>query len=127
MEGNFALLRIAYVANIAILTPVCWSMFIGSGVAGVFGGVVENSDGLRLLVASIWLTILGASAVGLAQPQALRLLLLVQVAYKAIWLGSYIIPRIIAGSPVPTGIATVFALIVLTYPVIYWAAFRPPG
>ena len=103
-----------------MLVDVRWS-----GVAGVFDGVVENSDGLRLLVASIWLTILGASAVGLAQPQALRLLLLIQVAYKAIWLGSYVVPRIVAGSPVPTGIATVFALIVLTYPVIYWAASRP--
>jgi hypothetical protein len=124
VNGNLSLLRIAYIANIIILVPVCWSMFRSSGVSDVFGGIVENSEGLRLLVGSLWLAILGASIVGLAYPGPLRIVLLLQVAYKATWLISFIVPRLREGSPVPTGISVVFAAIVLTYPVIFWAATR---
>ncbi len=50
MFEGAGLLRIAYAANILILLPVCWGMFLGSGVAGVFEGKVDESAGLRLLV-----------------------------------------------------------------------------
>ena len=54
-------LRIAYAANLLILFPVCWSMFFGRGMTSVFEGKVAESDGLRLLVGSLWFTILTAS------------------------------------------------------------------
>jgi hypothetical protein len=41
------ILKIAYVANILILVPTCWSMFSAAGGQRVFEGVVNESTGLR--------------------------------------------------------------------------------
>ncbi|MBK7840874.1 MAG: hypothetical protein IPJ49_25000 [Candidatus Obscuribacter sp.] len=64
------LLRIAYIANIIILTPVLFSMFADGGQKSIraFQGTVTNSDGLRLLVASLWFAILIMSIIGLWLP-----------------------------------------------------------
>lgn len=61
------LLRIAYIANIVILTPVLFSMFADGGQKSIraFESKVPNSDGLRLLVASLWFAILVMSVIGL--------------------------------------------------------------
>jgi hypothetical protein len=118
---NPQILRIAFGANIAILVPVCWSMFFGDWNR-VFDGAVAYSSGLRLLVGSLWTAILVASMMGLLKPEFFAPVLLIQVFYKAMWLLTFVLPTIRSRSPWPTGISVVFLFIVVTYPVIYWSA-----
>lgn len=124
--ANPALLKIAYAANILILVPVCWGMFFGRGVAGVFQGAVDESTGLRLLVGSLWFAILCASAAGLKWPEFFAPVILIQIVYKTLWLAVFVAPLVLnaKGAAVPWGIAATFAAIVLTYPVLYWLAWR---
>lgn len=123
MDGLLAL-RLAYGANIVILVPVCWAMFSGR-LDAVFQGAVPPSDGLRLLVGSLWLAILLASAAGLAVPRFFAPVLLVQIVYKAIWLAVFVAPLIRAGAPnVPWGIAATFAGIVLVWPFLFAIGMR---
>jgi hypothetical protein len=117
-------LKIAYVANILILVPTCWSMFSGQGGQRVFEGVVEESIGLRLLVASLWTAILVASLCGLFFPRFFAPLLLIQIFYKALWLGVFVAPLLFnPEAKWPRGIAICFALIVLTYPFLFWFGY----
>jgi hypothetical protein len=120
--ANPDVLKIAYVANILILVPVCWGMFFGGGVATVFEGRVDESEGLRLLVGSLWAAILFASVAGLFQPGFFAPVLLIQIVYKALWLAIFVAPLVLSGSAdrAPMGISVCFLLIVVTYPVIYW-------
>ncbi|MCH2238685.1 MAG: hypothetical protein A2792_03995 [Sphingomonadales bacterium RIFCSPHIGHO2_01_FULL_65_20] len=118
-----ALLRLAYLANILILVPVCWAMFFGNAMASVFQGTVTDSLGLRLLVGSLWAAILSASVFGLFMPVLFAPLLLVQIIYKALWLTLFVLPLMLAGKPAPWGIASIFAAIVLTYPFVLWRAW----
>ena len=118
-----ALLRLAYLANILILVPVCWAMFFGNAMASVFQGPVTDSLGLRLLVGSLWAAILSASVFGLFMPVLFAPLLLVQIIYKALWLTLFVLPLMLAGKPAPWGIASIFAAIVLTYPFVLWRAW----
>ncbi len=114
-----SLLRIAYAANILILVPVASSMFFSGGTSGVFEGKVPDSEGLRLLVGSLWFAILLGSAAGLALPAIFAPLLLVQIVYKATWLITYVWPN--RDDPgVPMGISVIFLGIVLTYPLLLW-------
>jgi uncharacterized membrane protein (DUF485 family) len=113
------LLRIAYGANVVILMPVVWSMFFSGGTTGVFEGKVADSEGLRLLVGSLWLAILLASLAGLAAPTFFAPVLLVQIVYKSVWLATYVwAARDTPG--IPWGVSTIFAAIVLTYPALFW-------
>lgn len=118
-----AILRLAYVANILILVPVCWAMFFGNAMASVFQGTVTDSLGLRLLVGSLWAAFLSASVLGLFMPAPFAPLLLVQIIYKAMWLALFVLPLVLAGKPAPWGIASIFAAIVLTYPFVLWRAW----
>lgn len=118
------LLWLPYLANIIILVPVCWSMIWGGGTATIFEGKVAESEGLRLLVASLWTAILLGSIAGLLWPAFFAPLLLVQIVYKSLWLILFIGPLWMRGEPYPVGISTVFVLIILTYPAIFWAAMR---
>ncbi|MBK7749466.1 MAG: hypothetical protein IPP57_10860 [Candidatus Obscuribacter sp.] len=119
------LLRIAYIANIIILTPVLFSMFADGGQKSIraFQGTVTNSDGLRLLVASLWFAILIMSIIGLWLPWQLMPLLGLQVIYKATYLFVYILPTIKnkGAKNIPWGVTMSFVLIILTYPFIIWA------
>lgn len=123
---NVNLLKIAYAANILILLPVCRSMFSTAGTTSVFEGVVEDSAGLRLMVASLWSAILIASAFGLAYPAAMKMILPIQIIYKAIWLATFVLPRFRSqgAEAIPVGISIIFVLIVVTYPFIFWFATR---
>jgi hypothetical protein len=112
------ILKLAYAANIVILLPVVGNMFRGNGPGRVFEGTVAASHGLELLVGSLWASILVASALGLIRPALLAPLLGVQIFYKALWLGTFIVPRLRNGTPIPTGISIVFAAIVLVYPAL---------
>ncbi|MEM8919161.1 MAG: hypothetical protein AAGE37_09905 [Pseudomonadota bacterium] len=122
MLTGVGLLRLAFLANIVILVPICWGMFFGSGVAGVFEGKVEESPGLRLLVGSLWFAILLASVAGLYAPRFFAPVVLIQIVYKSLWLLAFILPLVLAGKSdaVPWGIATTFLLIVLSYPFLFW-------
>jgi hypothetical protein len=118
------LLKIAYLANILILVPTCWSMFSVPGGQRVFEGVVDGSLGLRLLVASLWTAILIASIGGLLYPRFFAPLLLVQIVYKALWLGVFVAPLLLKPEVRwPSGIAICFALIVLIYPFLFWFGY----
>jgi hypothetical protein len=117
-------LKIAYIANILILVPTCWSMFSRHGGQRVFEGVVAESSGLRLLVASLWTAILAASVCGLFFPRFFAPLLLVQIVYKALWLGVFVTPLLLqSDAKWPSGIAICFALIVLSYPFLFWFGY----
>jgi hypothetical protein len=119
--GNAGILRIAFVANIVILVPVCFSMFTGK-TSEVFNGAVDESAGLRLLVGSLWAAILVASIAGMVRPQFFAPVILIQVFYKALWLLVFVVPAIRSARPVPTGISIVFLLIVISHPFLYWFA-----
>ncbi|MEM9500864.1 MAG: hypothetical protein AAF941_03355 [Pseudomonadota bacterium] len=119
MFEGAGLLRIAYAANVLILIPVVWSMFISGGTAGVFEGKVTDSEGLRLLVGSLWLAILLGSVAGFVWPFVFAPLLLVQIVYKATWLTTYVWPH--RDDPgIPIGISVIFLGIVLAYPLLLW-------
>lgn len=120
--ANAGILRIAFAANIFILVPVCWNMLARNGTALVFGSAVDESDGLRMLVGSLWASILVASIAGLAQPKFFAPVVLIQVFYKALWLLVFVLPAHLSDRPVPTGISAVFLLIVITYPALFWLA-----
>ena len=119
-------LWLAYAANVVILVPVVWSMFVSGGTQGVFEGKVADSPGLRLLVGSLWLAILLGSVAGFLAPRFFAPLLLVQVVYKATWLAAFVLPlaQREGWGAAPQGIATVFIAIVLAYPVIFWLGMR---
>jgi len=118
-------LRVAYLANILILVPICSLMFAHPrGAALVFQGAVADSAGLRLLVASLWCAILIASAAGLVWPAFFAPVVLIQLIYKTLWLVLFVAPLVARGAPAPWGVATTFAAIILTYPVLLWLAAR---
>ncbi|MEM1040249.1 MAG: hypothetical protein AAGI12_12370 [Pseudomonadota bacterium] len=90
----------------------------------MFENRVADSEGLRLLVASLWLSILVGSIAGLIWPAFFAPLLLVQIVYKSLWLILFVAPLWMRGEPYPVGISVVFVGIVLTYPAILWTAMR---
>lgn len=114
------LLKIPYAANIVILVPVVYGMLAGRGVQSVFQGRIEDSEGLRLLVASLWSAILIGSVAGLWWPRFFAPLILMQIIYKALWLCLFVVPLGIrsGGNAIPAGISSVFLAIVLTYPFL---------
>ncbi len=115
-------LRFAYSLNVFILIPVLYFMF--SDVEGrplrAFQSTVANSDGLRLLVASLWSSILILSLFGLLLPRFCLPVLILQVLYKAIYCASYLGPRakLLGTAKIPIGLAVSFIFIVLVYPWI---------
>jgi hypothetical protein len=116
------LLQIAYAANVIILAPVLVSMFSDGGAKKIraFQGQVENSDGLRLLVAALWSAILLLSLAGLFQPRTFVVVLVLQVIYKLIYLLGYVLPRAKERGlkSIPAGLSLCFAAIVILWPVI---------
>ena len=113
-----------FIANILILVPVCWSLILGGSSGAVFQGRVDESEGLRLLVGSLYVAILLASIFGLLFPAFFAPIILIQIVYKSLWLLIFVLPLITRGEPIPTGIASTFAIIVLTYPFFFWMATR---
>jgi hypothetical protein len=116
------LLRIAYAANLLILGPVLISMFSDGGQQQIraFQNKVENSDGLRILVASLWSAIFILSIVGLFQPEALVPILVLQVIYKLIYLLVYVAPtaRHRGLQSIPQGLSLCFLAIVIIWPIL---------
>lgn len=119
-------LKLAYVANVVILLPVCWALFSEAGTRTVFEAKVAESEGLRLLVAALYGAILLVSVAGLVAPRFFAPLLLVQVVYKSIWLMVFVWPlyRSAGSAAVPWGITTTFLMIIATYPFLLWLGLR---
>ena len=119
MSMSWNWLYVPYAANILILVPVCYHMIWGGGVGFVFEGKVTESEGLRLLVASLWSAILFASIAGFFFPSFLMPIIFAQVFYKAMWLITYSFPKWQTGGmeAFPAGISWCFVLICLSYPV----------
>lgn len=120
-------LQIAYLANLVILGPVLVSMFRDAGTKEIraFQSQVENSDGLRLLVASLWFAIFVLSIAGIFQPEAFVPVLLLQVIYKLVYLIAYVLPTARARglNGIPQGLSLSFVLIVIAWPVLIALAF----
>lgn len=121
------MLRLPYILNIIILVPVCWAMLAGGGRSLVFENKVDWSDELAGLVGALWTAILLASIAGLVWPRLFVPLLLVQVIYKSLFLAMVIVPLARQGGigAVPMGLSISFALIILTYPLAIWWAWKP--
>jgi hypothetical protein len=123
------LLRAAFGLNIVILVPVVGSLLLmGSApTVAVFEDKVPESAGLRLLVASLWAAILVCSVFGLIAPRAFVGVLLLQVVYKSLYLGLFVVPQIRSegwGS-VSWGVSSSFLLIIGLWPALIWAAWKP--
>jgi ABC-type branched-subunit amino acid transport system permease subunit len=115
-------LLIAYGLNILILVPVCHAMFFGSGTAGVFEGKATDSPALRVMVASLWFSILLASVAGLWMPAAFWPVLAIQIVYKSIWLAAFALPAWQAGAPAPLGVAYAFMVVIAVNAAALWMA-----
>lgn len=124
--SSINLLKVAYAANIVILIPVVYAMFFGHGARDVFDGQVDESLGLRLLVACLWSAILLGSAAGLWWPRLFAAVLPIQIIYKSLWLILFIVPlaQRSGWDAVPKEISITFLIIVVTYPFILWFALR---
>jgi hypothetical protein len=120
------MLQLPYIANVLILTPVCYALFFGSGVPGVFGPGVQESDTLRLLVACLWAGVLVCSAAGAIWPRFFWPLLVFQVVYKSLFLMTGVLAQLIRGTSanVPWGVATMFLIIVVVWPIFIVQAVR---
>lgn len=118
----FLFAKVAYLLNIFILTPVLFSMYCDNDGSRIkaFQGTIKNSDGLRLLVASLWSAILILSIAGLFWPKLFLPVLMLQVIYKSLFLLTYCLPRVRTKKfdEIPMGLSISFLLIVLTYPII---------
>lgn len=108
-----------YIANIIILVPVVMGTLFN--LFPIADGHFPESAGWRLLVGSLWTSILVGSVMGLFNPLIFSPLLLLQVIYKALWLAVYTLPRLISGDPsreIHWAISIIFVLIVLLYPLV---------
>ena len=118
-------LYVPYIFNILVLIPVGLLTLLGGERGGQLAcqGKFPESEGFRTILGSLWTAILLGSILGLFYPVPMSPILLIQVIYKTLWLLVFVMPRLLKGkiSEVPSGIALVFLVIVLSYPwVIPW-------
>ena len=118
-------LLLPYIFNILVLIPVGLLTLLGGERGGQLASQKKfpESEGFRTILGSLWTAILLGSILGLVFPVQMSSLLLIQVIYKSLWLLVFVKPRLskLEISEVPSGIALVFLVIVLSYPwVIPW-------
>ena len=118
-------LFLPYIFNILVLIPVGLLTLLGGERGGQLACQKKfpESEGFRTILGSLWTAILLGSILGLVFPVQMSSLLLVQVIYKSLWLLVFVKPRLSKEkfNEVPSGIALVFLVIVLSYPwVIPW-------
>ena len=121
-----------YIFNIVVLIPVGLLTLLGGERGGQLAcqNKFPESEGFRTILGSLWTAILIGSVLGLFFPVAMSSLLLIQVIYKSLWLLVFVLPRLLKGkvSEVPSGIALVFLMIVVSYPwVIPWGQLFGTG
>lgn len=121
--------RIPFILNILILVPVCWSMFFGANGPFVeaFEHRVADSPPLRLLVASLWFSILACSVMALWRPDLFTAILVLQVIYKSVWLAAFAVPLWLSGGTPALGVSLSFAAIVAIWPLFIWRALNASG
>ena len=124
--GEMTPLVLAYIFNIILLIPVGLMTLLGGEKGGQLAcqGKFPESEGFRTILGSLWTAILIGSVLGLFFPITMSALLLIQVIYKTLWLLVYAMPRILnqRTNEVPWGIASVFFIIIVSYPwIIPWA------
>ncbi len=120
-----------YIFNIIVLIPVGLLTLLGGERGGQLAcqNKFPESEGFRTILGSLWTAILIGSVLGLFFPVTMSALLLIQVIYKSLWLLVFVMPRLLKGkiSEVPSGIALVFLVIMLSYPwVIPWGQLFGP-
>ena len=112
-------LLLPFIFNIIVLVPIGLLTLLGGKRGGQLAcqGKFPESEGFRTILGSLWTAILLGSILGLFYPVPMSPLLLIQVIYKSLWLLVFVMPRLLKGnvSEVPSGIALVFLVIVLTY------------
>ena len=115
-------LLLPYFFNIIVLVPVGLLTLFGGEKGGQLAcqGKFPESEGFRTILGSLWTAILIGSALGLFYPVPMSPLLLIQVIYKTLWLLVFVTPRLIGKqtSEIPSGIALVFLVIVMSYPLV---------
>lgn len=119
-------LVLAYIFNIIVLIPIGLMTMLGGEKGGQLAcqGKFPESEGFRTILGSLWTAILIGSVLGLFFPITMSVLLLIQVIYKTLWLSVYAMPRMLnqRSNEVPWGIASVFFVIIVSYPwIIPWA------
>ena len=111
-----------YVFNIVVLVPIGLITLLGGERGGQLAcqGKFPESEGFRTILGSLWTAILLGSILGLIFLVQMSPLLLIQVIYKSLWLLLFVMPRLLTGkiSEVPSGIALVFLVIVVSYPLV---------
>jgi hypothetical protein len=105
-----------------ILLPIVASLLFtqNSPSLPAFNHRADDSPPLRLLIASLWGTILLLSVAGLWSPRTFAVLLVFQIIYKSGWLLTYALPLAFQGRTdrIAWGPAAFFLVIVLAWPPI---------
>lgn len=120
------LLRLSYLVNIVILLPVALATaFSKFGAEIVIQGKFSVDTPYRILVGCLWTAILGCSILGLFSPQRMVGILILQVFYKALFLGLVVFPLLQSQGveAVPFGLSLSFMAIVITWPFILWKTY----
>jgi hypothetical protein len=111
-----------YIFNILVLIPVGLLTLLGGERGGQLAcqRKFPESEGFRTILGSLWTAILLGSILGLWYPTEMSPLLLIQVTYKSLWLVVYVLPRLLngRGSEIPWGTASIFLVIVVSYPLV---------
>ncbi|MEM8600824.1 MAG: hypothetical protein AAGF99_12965 [Bacteroidota bacterium] len=115
-------MRVVYGANIVVAGLVGTSALFrpSAAVRSVFEGTSSPGSAMGV-TGAFWCTVALLSVAGLVWPTRMAPVLLVQLCYKALWLAFFAAPAWQAGRPVPSGIASFFAVWVVVLPfVIPW-------
>ncbi|MCB1477992.1 MAG: hypothetical protein KDJ62_03770 [Rhodobiaceae bacterium] len=113
------MLEFAFAGNVLFVTPVILLLWFHKDGAGiVFGPHIPISDGLRILVASMWTSIVLVSIAGMKWEIELVGLLVFQIVYKAVFMIAYVAPRAIAGEweKIPRLLTAIFVLGLICFP-----------
>ncbi|MEL6611058.1 MAG: hypothetical protein AAFQ53_03095 [Bacteroidota bacterium] len=123
MLGDLGM-RAVFAANVVVAGIVGFSSLFTPARATqtVFEGTASPGAAMGV-TGAFWVTVALLSSAGLVWPTRMAPVLLVQLCYKALWLAFFAAPAWQAGRPVPSGIASFFAIWVVVLPfVIPWRA-----
>ena len=92
----------------------------------VFGGAIPVSEGARVLITSMWTSIVLVSIAGLKWEKTFVALLVFQIVYKVVFLTAYALPRLISGrgEQIPKFLCVIFLLGAVTFPFFIWTEFN---
>jgi hypothetical protein len=117
------MLHFAYVCNILILVPIALTALLSDRAATlIFENKFAAAPELTKLVGCLWTAILLGSIAGLVDPRGMRMLLMFQVVYKALFLATVLLPMAFRSGwgALPQGLTITFLLIVLLWPWLLW-------